>query len=72
MIPNLELNKLTVTERLQLIGECWDSIDAEEYPNHLSQTQKDELDTRLVTYQQDNKGKSWETVKVKILAIDRT
>jgi putative addiction module component (TIGR02574 family) len=65
MIPKLELTKLTVIERLQLIGELWDSIDAQEYPA-LSKSQKDELDTRLVAYQQDShKGQAWETVKTK-------
>ena len=62
MLP-LEMDKLTITERLQLIGELWDSID--EQPE-LSAEQKLELDKRFAGYQKDgNSGKSWNEIKAK-------
>jgi putative addiction module component (TIGR02574 family) len=66
MVSNLELEKLTVTERLQLIGELWDSIDAEEQLE-LTQTQIDELERRLAAYEKDgNKGKPWSEIKARL------
>jgi putative addiction module component (TIGR02574 family) len=66
MVSNLELEKLTVTERLQLIGELWDSIDAEEQPE-LTKAQKDELERRLAAYAQDgNKGKPWSEIESRV------
>ncbi len=63
MLP-LELDKLTVPERLQLIGELWDSID--EQPE-LTVEQKLELDKRFAGYQKDrNKGKSWNEIKARL------
>jgi len=40
------LLKLSVEERLQLIGELWDSIEAEEHPP-LSEAWKKEIERRL-------------------------
>jgi putative addiction module component (TIGR02574 family) len=66
MMPILELKKLTVTERLELIGELWDSIEAEEQPE-LSKEQLIELDKRLASYEKDgNKGKPWSEIKAKL------
>ncbi|VXD19144.1 conserved hypothetical protein [Planktothrix serta PCC 8927] len=62
---------LTIPEKLQLIEEIWDSVvmDADQIP--LTQSQKQELDRRLASYQNiENKGKSWEVVKRRIIKDD--
>ncbi|MEJ0025456.1 MAG: addiction module protein [Rhizomicrobium sp.] len=41
-----ELLKLSVEERLRLIGDLWDSIEAETLPP-LTETQKKEIERRL-------------------------
>ncbi len=63
MLP-LEMDKLTITERLQLIGELWDSID--EQPE-LTAEQKLELDKRFAAYQKNgNSGKTWNEIKARL------
>ncbi|MGL6140146.1 MAG: addiction module protein [Planktothrix sp.] len=62
---------LTIPERLQLIEDIWDSvvIDADQIP--LTQSQKQELDRRLASYQNiENEGESWEVVKRRIIKDD--
>jgi putative addiction module component (TIGR02574 family) len=62
---------LTIPEKLQLIEEIWDSVvmDADQIP--LTQSQKQELDRRLASYQNiENKGESWEVVKRRIIKDD--
>jgi len=62
---------LTIPEKLQLIEEIWDSVvmDADQIP--LTQSQKQELDRRLASYQNiENEGKSWEVVKRRIIKDD--
>lgn len=62
---------LTIPEKLQLIEEIWDSVvmDADQIP--LTQSQKQELDRRLASYQNiENEGESWEVVKRRIIKDD--
>jgi putative addiction module component (TIGR02574 family) len=62
---------LTIPEKLQLIEDIWDSVvmDADQIP--LTQSQKQELDRRLASYQNiDNEGESWEVVKRRIIKDD--
>lgn len=62
---------LTIPEKLQLIEDIWNSlvIEAEQIP--LTQSQKQELDRRLASYQNmKNPGKSWEVVKQRIIKHD--
>ena len=59
---------LTIPEKLKLIEDIWDSvvIDADKIP--LTQTQKEELDRRLVSYENlENQGESWEIVRQRII-----
>ncbi len=59
---------LTVPEKLKLIEDIWDSVvvDADKIP--LTQSQGEELDRRLASYQDiKNEGNSWETVKQRII-----
>ena len=62
---------LSISEKLQLIEYIWDSlvVDADKIP--LTQSQKQELDRRLASYQNlENQGESWEVVKHRILNND--
>ncbi|WRH68073.1 MAG: addiction module protein [Planktothrix sp. GU0601_MAG3] len=62
---------LTIHEKLQLIEDIWNSvvIDADQIP--LTQSQKQELDRRLASYQNiENEGESWEVVKRRIIKDD--
>ena len=52
-MPTLDYSHLSARERIDLIGEIWDSIDAEAVP--LTGTQKAELDRRLETLDEDIK-----------------
>ncbi len=58
-----DIMDLSVSERIQLVEDIWDSIA--EVPESLSLTedQKSELDRRLEAYHQDpTKGSPWEDV----------
>ena len=50
-MPALDYSHLSARERIDLIGEIWDSIDAEAVP--LTTTQETELDRRLATLDED-------------------
>ena len=45
MGSNVEINNLTIEERLALLGEIWDSLNPEDVP--MTDTQRAELDRRL-------------------------
>lgn len=66
-IPPIDLTKLTVDEKLELIDRIWDSLP--EQPNSpLTPAQKTELDARIRDYESDpSKVDSWDGVKAKIL-----
>ena len=44
-IPSIEIEKLTPKERLQLVGQLWDSLCDDDI--HLTKSQEEELDHRL-------------------------
>lgn len=57
-----EIGRLSVHERLDLIGQLWDSLEHEPLP--LSDAQQHELDRRLDTLESDRaKGVSWEALR---------
>ncbi len=59
--------ELSVAERIQLVGDIWDSIATQLEPLPLTQAQRDELDRRLEDYHQHpEKGSPWEEVKERI------
>jgi putative addiction module component (TIGR02574 family) len=56
-----DIDRLTPAEKLELIGELWDSLEADDVP--LTQAQMDEIDHRLTTADEDAaKGKTLEQV----------
>lgn len=60
--------ELSLSERLQLVGDIWDSIAADPQPLPLTAAQRDELDRRLEDYRQHPEdGSPWEEVKARLL-----
>jgi len=62
-----DLLELSISERIQLVEDLWDSIAAVPEALPLSEAQKQELDRRLDAYHEDpNAGSPWELVKERI------
>jgi putative addiction module component (TIGR02574 family) len=60
-----EIGRLSVDERLELIGQLWDSLDHEPLP--LSTAQQEELDRRLATLDHERaEGQSWEQLRAQL------
>jgi putative addiction module component (TIGR02574 family) len=57
------IDRLSAAERLALIGELWDSLDASDVP--VRQSQRDELDRRIALG--EGGGVKWETLKARLL-----
>jgi putative addiction module component (TIGR02574 family) len=61
LMPSLAFDHLSTEERLTLIGELWDSLDAAALP--VTDAQKAELDRRLATLADDiARGRDAETI----------
>ncbi len=59
-----DILKLSVAERIQLVGDIWDSIAASPAALPVSAGQKRELDRRLAQYWKDpSAGRSWEEIR---------
>ncbi len=59
--------ELPVEERLELVGDIWDSIAQAPDALELSEAQRAELDRRLEAYRRDPKaGSPWSEVKARI------
>ena len=65
----LNIKELSIEERILLIEEIWDSIEAEQEMLELTEEQKSELDRRLESYRK-NPGESvtWESVKSRLMS----
>ncbi|WP_101675534.1 addiction module protein [Alloalcanivorax mobilis] len=65
----MEIQSLTVSERILLAEALWDSIVAEQADIALTDAQKEELDRRLAAFEIDqDEGSSWSSVKARILS----
>ncbi len=61
--------ELPVSERLELVGDIWDSIAQVPDRLDLTETQRVELERRLEAYRRDPKvGSPWSEVKARILS----
>ncbi|MGD9597403.1 MAG: addiction module protein [Steroidobacteraceae bacterium] len=61
--------ELPVSERLELVGDIWDSIAQAPDGVELTDTQRAELDRRLEACRRDPKaGSPWSEVKARILS----
>lgn len=60
--------KLSVSERIQFVGDIWDSIAAVPQQIPLTPAQREELDRRLEDYHQHpDEGSPWEEVRSRLL-----
>jgi len=58
------IKKLSVSERILIIEDIWDSIISSKEDFPITDEQKKELDSRLEAYNKNPKeGKSWKEVK---------
>ena len=65
----MEIQSLTVSERIILAEALWDSVVAEGSEIELTEPQKQELDRRLKSFELDeDRGASWAAVKARILS----
>ena len=62
-----DILNMSVTERIQLVEDIWDSIAEVPEAISLTDTQKRELDHRLDAYRKNpNEGSPWEEVRKRI------
>jgi len=65
----MEIQSLTVSERIILAEALWDSVVEEGSEIELTEPQKQELDRRLQSFELDQeRGDSWAAVKARILS----
>ena len=63
-----EAKKLPLDERIALVEQIWDSIAEENGCFELTEAQKQELDRRIQSAQQNPQaGRSWEEIKTEFL-----
>lgn len=64
-MATLDISRLTPKERLDLIGELWDSLSATDVP--LTPAQQAELDRRLATFDTDRREAiPWEDIEAEL------
>lgn len=67
-IPLAEILKLSVSERIQLVEDIWDSIAAERDTAELTPAQREELDLRLDDAEANpGIGRPWQEVRARLL-----
>jgi putative addiction module component (TIGR02574 family) len=60
-----EIDRLSPPERLELIGQLWDSLEREQFP--LTGAQEEELARRLSSLDQDRReGITWAALKAEL------
>ena len=65
----LNIKELSIEERILLIEEIWDSIEAEQEMLELTEEQKTELDRRLESYRKNpDESVTWESVKLRLVS----
>ena len=62
-----DILQMSVAERIQLAQDIWDSIATVPEPLPVTETEREELDRRLVMYTQNpDEGISWDELKEKV------
>jgi putative addiction module component (TIGR02574 family) len=62
-----DILKLSIAERIELVGDIWDSIAEAGEEVELSDSQKSELDRRLDAHREDPAGQTaWSVVRRRI------
>lgn len=65
----MEIQGLTVSERIMLAEALWDSLSDESADINLTDEQKAELERRLSAYKVDgDQGSDWASVKARIIS----
>ena len=65
----MEIQSLTVSERIILAETLWDSLVAEGVEIDVTKSQREELDRRLAAFEIDqDAGSPWSVVKARILS----
>ncbi len=65
----MEIQSLTVSERIILAETLWDSVVAENVEIDVTAAQREELDRRLAAFEIDQDiGSPWSVVKARILS----
>ena len=68
-LQSLGIDQFSVTERLRLVQEIWDSIAAEVERAPLTETQRQEVDRRLAAHRANPEAAvPWEQVEAEALA----
>ena len=63
-----EAKKLTVAERIVLVEEIWDSIAEDSGCFELTESQKNEIDRRLASFQANpSQGRTWDEIRAEFL-----
>ncbi len=63
----IEISQLSISERIQLAEDLWDSILEQQDEVPLTDAQQQELDRRLERYQQEpTSGSTWGEVKQRL------
>lgn len=63
----MEIQELSISERIILAQELWDSVLSDQGKIELTRSEKDILEARLAAYEIDNNpGSDWESVKDRI------
>jgi putative addiction module component (TIGR02574 family) len=66
-LQSLGIDQLSVAQRILLVEEIWDSISVEAEQLPLADTQKQDLQCRLIAYEADrHAGSTWEEVKARL------
>jgi putative addiction module component (TIGR02574 family) len=66
-MSELGLDRLSLAERIELVGELWDSIAATPEGVALTEAQKQDLQRRLDAYRDNPQaGSPWEEVKARL------
>lgn len=66
-LPQLDIDRLSPAERIQLAEELWNSLHAEPGEVPLTSVQEDELDRRLDAYREDRTpGEPWREALARI------
>jgi putative addiction module component (TIGR02574 family) len=66
-LPAIDLDRLTMDERLDLIEKVWDSLGAEASEIPLTPSQRDELDRRLDDLDREGPiGSTWDEAIARI------
>lgn len=65
----MEIQSLTISERIMLAEALWDSVVAEDVEIDITAPQREELDRRLAAFEIDQDiGSPWSVVKARILS----